>query len=135
LLPGERWRIGPLAKAQGAADADRVFVGPGEYKAKAVTGFSYDRPDGPVEIIGAGRGQTVLTGLAGGSGNVLFLSGGDGTQVHDLTIRIPVNVAAGYRGLALKDAARQIDVVEIAPQGANRPACCSQTAARSRTPP
>jgi hypothetical protein len=117
LLPGERWRIGPLAKAQGAADADRVFVGPGEYKAKAVTGFSYDRPDGPVEIIGAGRGQTVLTGLAGGSGNVLFLSGGDGTQVHDLTIRIPVNVAAGYRGLALKDAARQIDVVEIAPQG------------------
>jgi hypothetical protein len=101
-----------LATAESTADADRVLVGPGEHKAQAVTGFSYDRPDRPVEIIGAGRGQTVLTGLSGGSGNVLFLNGGDGTSIHDLTIRIPANVAAGYRGLTLKDAARRIEVVQ-----------------------
>jgi hypothetical protein len=101
-----------LAKAESQADSDRVLIGPGEYKAQAVTGFSYDRPDGPVEIIGAGRGQTGLTGLAGGSGNVLFLNGGEGTSIHDLAIRIPPNVAADYRGLTLKDAARRIDVIQ-----------------------
>ena len=106
-----------ITKAENQADADRILLGAGEYKAQAVSGFSYDRPDGPVEIIGAGRGQTVLTGLAGGSGNVLFLNGGAGTSIHDLTIRIPVNVAANYQGLTLKDAARRIDVDEIAPQG------------------
>jgi hypothetical protein len=106
-----------IAKAESQADSDRITLGAGQYKAQAITGFSYDRPDGPVEIIGAGRGQTVLTGLPGGSGNVLFLNGGDGTSIHDLTIRIPVNVAtADYRGLTLKDAARRIEVVEVSPQ-------------------
>ena len=101
-----------LAKAESAADSDRIIVGPGEFKAKAVTGFSYDRPDGPVEIIGAGRGQTILTGVAGGTGNVLFLNGGDGTSIHDLTIRVPANVADNFRGLTLRDVARHIEVVQ-----------------------
>ena len=102
-----------LAKAEAQTDADRVLIGPGEYKAQAITGFSYGRLDGPVEIIGAGRGQTVLTGRSDGTGNVMFLNGGQGTSIHDLTIRIPTSIAAKeYRGLTLKDTARRIEVVQ-----------------------
>lgn len=102
-----------LAKAEAQADADRVFVGPGKYTAQAITGFSYGRLDGPVEIIGAGRGQTVLTARTDGTGNVLFLNGGQGSSIHDLTIRIPANIAdKDYRGLTLKDAASRIEVAQ-----------------------
>jgi hypothetical protein len=100
-----------LDKADDQPDSDRVLIGPGQQLANAITGFSYARPDAPVEIVGAGVGKTVLTSKLGGSGNVLFLSGGSGTSIHDLTIRIPEDVAPGdFRGLTTKNVARHISV-------------------------
>jgi hypothetical protein len=101
-----------IDKADNSDDADRIFLGKGQYEPQAPTGFSYGRPSGPVEIIGAGQGQTVLTASPGAAGNVLFLHGASGTSIQDLTIRIPAGVASGFRGLTLWNAARRVDVVD-----------------------
>src|SRR5205814_9906092 len=52
---------GALKAADSIPTADRIFVGPGTYTAPDATGFT-GRLGYPVEIIGAGRDQTVLTG-------------------------------------------------------------------------
>jgi hypothetical protein len=85
-----------LDHADDASDADRVFLGATTYTAQSVTGFYYSESSSPVEIIGQGRGQTTLTAPAAAS-FVVRLIGGPGTSVHDLTIRLPQNAAAGPR--------------------------------------
>jgi hypothetical protein len=100
-----------LDKADNLDDVDRIFLGQGQYEPQAFTGFSYGRPTGPVEIIGAGQGQTLLTAAPGAAGNVLFLHGASGTSIRDLTVRIPAQVAPDFRGLTLWNAARRIDIV------------------------
>jgi hypothetical protein len=100
-------------------DADRIFLGAATYTAPTAGGFRYDKPEWPVEIIGKGIGQTVLTGPAGGSG-VLGLEASAGSSVHDLTIRLPQNAADGAHGLVTSNVARRIEVVEH-PTQANGP--------------
>jgi hypothetical protein len=100
-----------LDKADDASDADRIFLGALDYTATA-TGFRYDRTDAPVEIIGQGAGQTTLTSAPGGTSRVLRLVAGAGSSVHDLTIRLPQNAAAGLTGLSTNAVARRIEVVE-----------------------
>jgi hypothetical protein len=97
-----------------ADDADRVFLGDKVYTAKTAAGFVYGG-NGPIEIIGAGRGRSVLTALSGTDG-VLTLQGGAGSSVHDLTITLPP-LANGYGLYTLNDA-RRIDVSEITQQQA-----------------
>ena len=82
------------------------------------TDFSY-AGNGPVEIVGAGRGQTVLTAEESSpASRVLYVAGGAGSSIHDLTIGIPPKAAQGYRGLLLSSAARRVECVEDPVQGA-----------------
>jgi hypothetical protein len=105
-----------LDKADNLDDADRIFLGKGQYLPPSPTGFSYDRASAPVEIIGAGQGQTVLTAAPAAAGNVLFLHGASGTSIRDLTVRIPAQAAPEFRALTLWNAARRIDVVDDSDQ-------------------
>ena len=91
-------------------NADRIFLGAGTYTAPTVDGFAYYQQSSPVEIIGQGIGDTVLTAPAGGS-RVLELEGGAGSSVHDLTIRLPQDAAVGARAFATVNVARRIEVV------------------------
>jgi hypothetical protein len=106
-----------LDLADNATDADRVFLGAATYTSPTANGYRYDKLDSPVEIIGQGDGQTVLTSPTGGNA-VLWLFGGTGTSVHDLTIRLPQNAFGGLSGLRTTNTARRIEVVE-APTQAN----------------
>ena len=95
--------------AQGT-NADRIFLGDTTYVAQTGTGFTYNVPGSPLEIIGKGRGKTALTSPPGASA-VLNLDGGH-ASVRDLTIKIPQNAAPGASGLSTQHSARAIDVVE-----------------------
>src|SRR3954469_21177603 len=80
-------------------DLDRIFLGAATYTAPTMSGYSYGNLLAPVEIIGAGVGQTILTGQLGGSNAVLFLQPGPtGSSIHDLTVHLPQNVAGGFAG-------------------------------------
>jgi hypothetical protein len=109
-----------LTMAGAAADADRIFLGAATYTASSANGFSYNHPTSPVEIIGQGQGQTILTSPAGGSVAVLLLFGGAGTSIHDLTIRLPQNAAVGFNGLRTTNDAQRIEVVEDPTQANQR---------------
>jgi hypothetical protein len=102
-----------------ASDADRIFLGGATYTAPTTSGYSYSQSSSPVEIIGHGTGQTILTGPTASS-NVLSLFGGPGTMVHDLTIQLPKTVAAGARGLYTTSTARRIEVIEDPTQSSYR---------------
>ncbi|HEX4733521.1 MAG TPA: choice-of-anchor Q domain-containing protein [Thermoleophilaceae bacterium] len=78
---------GALTAAESGSSADRIFLGPGTYKATAYTGFS--APNYPVEIIGAGPTATTLTAPVNAS-PVLKL-GSVGSSVSDLSIEIPAS--------------------------------------------
>jgi hypothetical protein len=91
-------------------DADRIFLGAHTYIAPAA-GFSYDKPEWPVEIVGKGTGKTILTGSPGGS-RVLKLEAAPGSSVHDLTIRTPENATLYAKGLVTRNVARRIEVVD-----------------------
>jgi hypothetical protein len=108
-----------LDQADNANDGDRVFLGAGTYTAPVASGFYYSASNAPVEIIGQGRGQTIVTSPAAAS-YVVRLYGGSGTSVRDLTIRIPQNAAAGHKGLWTDDSARRIEVIEAQAQAAYR---------------
>jgi hypothetical protein len=99
--------------ADNADDADRIFLGAGTYSGKFA--FYYFGPNSRVEIIGQGAGQTVLTRSAPDDDEVLRLIAGPGSSVHDLTIRLPQGMQAGFGGLATKNAARRIEVIDEDP--------------------
>ena len=108
-----------LNQAAAANDSDRVLLGTGTYVAPPVqTAFSYNNHLAPVEIVGAGRGQTILTAQQFAVDRVLYLAGGPDSVVRDLTIRIPPKVAQEFRGLLLSSAARRVEIVEDPVQGA-----------------
>jgi hypothetical protein len=76
---------GALKAADSIPTADRVFVGPGTYTAPDTTGFRalvY-----PVEIIGAGRDKTVLTGPTNTA--AVLTTRDPASAVSDLQIVIP----------------------------------------------
>ena len=101
-----------LTDAGQASDADRVFLGEGTYVSASNFGFIY-KAAGRVEIIGAGRGKTLVTAPLGATG-VLTLEGGGGSSVHDLAIQLP-QYANGY-GLRTPNATARIDVTEATDQ-------------------
>jgi hypothetical protein len=108
--------VASLDKALDLADndttADRILLGTGDFTALTAGGFEYNRADAPLEIVGQGAGQTTLTGQPNGNSWVLRLRGGAGSSVHDLTIQLPQNAAAGFSGLSTDNLARRIEVVE-----------------------
>ena len=108
-----------LDQAGNAPDADRVFLGAATYTAPDESGFKYYGASGPVEVIGQGAGQTILTNPGpGNDGAVVNLFGGDGTSIHDLTIRLPQN--AQMTGLMTTNTAQRIEIVEDPTQAYNR---------------
>ena len=108
-----------LTKAHDNVGPDRVLLTEGTYVAQAGTGFSYPWGD-PVEIVGAGRGKTILTGPPQSTGQVLTLLGFGDHLVQDLTIRIPAQVKLGFSGLYMRATARRIDIVENPDQSNQR---------------
>jgi hypothetical protein len=100
-----------LDLADDDTDADRILLGAWSYLAPSTSGFDYSRSDAPVEIIGKGAGQTVLTAPPDAS-NVLRLFGGGGSSLRDVRIRIPDNFAYQRAGLSTDGVARRIDVVD-----------------------
>jgi hypothetical protein len=112
-----------LNLADGSSGADRIFLGPGTHTAPVASGFDYDNPSGPVEIIGTGRGgpdETVITRPPGTSGYVLSLIGGPGTSIHDVRIQLPDNVAPGFTALRTNGTVRETTLVELPQQGNGR---------------
>ena len=103
-----------LADAANSPDADRIFLGAFNYVAPTPAGFDYSKSGPPVEIVGRGAGQTVLTAPNGAS-SVLRLFGSAGSSVHDLRVRMPENAAPDAVGLSTDGVARRIDVID-APQ-------------------
>jgi hypothetical protein len=97
--------------------ADRIFLGAATYTAPTSTGYLYNNFAGPVEIIGAGIGQTILTGQLGSSQSVLRVSSGTtASSIHDLTVRLPQSVQSGYVGLQSEADVQRVDVVEAPSQ-------------------
>jgi len=110
-----------LDQAASTQEADRVLLGQGTYVPAPGKGpFSYTKGGVPVEIIGAGRGRTVLTAPDGSLNQVLALKAGSESSVRDLTVRIPAQAGNGFRGLLTDGAARRIEVVEADGQVASR---------------
>jgi hypothetical protein len=104
-----------LDLADDASDADRIFLGAATYTPPSqFSYYYYVAPSSPVEIIGKGEGQTILTNAPGAAGSVIELEGGAGSSIHDLTIRLPESAAAGYSGLTTGSPARRIEVIEDA---------------------
>ena len=97
-----------LDEAKKSTDADRVFLGAGVQVAQSSFGFKYDGT-GPVEIVGAGENNTVLTAPLGATA-VLTLKGGLGSSIHDLTVKLPQY--SNGDGLNTSNAARRIYVTD-----------------------
>jgi hypothetical protein len=104
-----------LDLADDAPDADRIFLGAVTYASPTTGGFDYSKAGAPVEIIGKGTGQTIVTAPSGAS-SALRLFGSSGNSVHDLRIDIPANVAADFAGLSTDGLAHRIDVTDTQPQ-------------------
>ena len=101
-----------LDKAAANDDADRVLLGVGTYVAESLTGFDYNSQTAPVEIVGTGRGSTILTAPTGAIDQVFDLYGPAGTSLHDLTIRIPKNAGVNLLALDTRSDVSRIGVVE-----------------------
>ena len=101
-----------LDQAHNNVDADQIFLGATTYTAPTTDGYTYDAYQYPVEIVGAGEGQTILTSPADSTQWVLYLDAGAGSSVHDLTIALPQNVGPGFAGLTTTKEAKKIEVVE-----------------------
>ena len=101
-----------LDQAASTNEADRLLLAAHSYVAPSGgTGFKY-LDTSPVELVGAGRGQTVLTAQQNAVGGVLDLDGGPGGSLRDLTIHIPQEVAENFRGLLTTGTARRIEITE-----------------------
>ncbi|MDQ5833532.1 MAG: hypothetical protein M3550_10825, partial [Actinomycetota bacterium] len=98
-----------LDAADTAANADRVFLGAAVYTAPMATGFIYNEPTFPVEIVGAGVASTKLTAPAA-AGAVMTLQGGAGSLIRDLTVALPANLPASPFSLGLSVADPALNV-------------------------
>jgi hypothetical protein len=95
--------------------ADRIYLGAATYTAPSADGFTYTPTAAPVEIVGAGTGQTILKAPAGATKATLTVTGG-GADIHDLTINLPASAPFGYAGLVTDAWAENISVTESLPQ-------------------
>jgi hypothetical protein len=82
--------VAALAAATGPSD--RVLLGAATYTAPTTAGFTYNHPGLAPEIVGAGAGQTILTGPTD-TGTVLYLNTASGGLVHDVGLAIPLRSA------------------------------------------
>jgi hypothetical protein len=98
---------GALIGAAQWPDSDRIFLGAKTYTAPNAAGYN---GAGPLEIIGAGQGQTILTAPSP-SGHVLRLTGP--AKVRDLSIKLGQMIASSA-GVSLEAGATatRIDVTE-----------------------
>jgi len=99
-----------LNKADDLTDADRILLGAKTYVAPSTAGYAYNAVNSPVEIVGVGVGETVVTAPPGAH-EVLDLHGGAGTVVRDLTIQAPANAGYGW-ALWTNNTARHVEVTE-----------------------
>jgi hypothetical protein len=88
---------------------DRIYLGPSVYTAQNSWGFTYN--GSPIEIIGAGRGKTILTAPPSSS-RILSMAAVKGTSIHDLTIRIPEWASQPMIGLESVNDVKRVNVTE-----------------------
>jgi hypothetical protein len=74
--------------------SDRVLLGAATYVAPTTSGFTYNHQTLAPEIVGAGSGQTILTGPQDTLTVLTFRPGAAGV-LRDVGIKIPLRVAAG----------------------------------------
>jgi PKD repeat protein len=74
--------------AQASASAGTVRIGAGTYQAPTQGGFSYNGAPA-IDVIGAGKGSTVLTGVSHDFARVLTIGTAAGSTVSDLSLRLP----------------------------------------------
>jgi hypothetical protein len=115
-------KLGDLQTALDAAAVDnlpdRIFLAAGTYNAP-VQGFIYDPAGGgPVEIDGAGDGQTILAG-ANGAYRTLAVFGGSATSVHDLRVVMPPNAPTDAQALRTNGVVKNVSVTENSAQQQN----------------
>jgi hypothetical protein len=101
-----------LSLADDDANADRILLAAGLHMPGNGFPFTYTRDDAPVEIVGQGAGETIITRPNGGSGVVLRLEGGPGTSIHGVTIRVPESATGEPRALSTNNLAHDIAVDE-----------------------
>lgn len=103
-----------LTAAGADAAADRVLIGAGTYTAPTNAGFQYSLPAAPVQVIGKGGAQTILTAPAMANPVVLF-DGGATSTISDLGIRVPANPGPGFpEAIHLRSTARRVAVTSVA---------------------
>jgi hypothetical protein len=100
-----------IQAAAASPEDDRIFLGSGTYVAPVALGFAYVGSSS-VEIIGEGAGQTTLTSPDFGTG-VLTVLGGPGSSVHDLTVKLPIDVPVQSYGLDTNGTAKRVLVTEV----------------------
>lgn len=90
-----------LSSAAAGAGSDQVLLGPGTFTAAFSSGFDYSAAD-PVEIIGRGASQTIVTAAAALTAGeaVLSLSGHPDSAVRNLAVTVPATAGAAD-GIAL----------------------------------
>jgi hypothetical protein len=87
-----------LATSAASPGPDRIYLGAATYTAPVATGYAYNKPD-PVEIIGAGQANTIITSPSGASDTVLAVFAGSGAVIRDLRVQIPPNAAQFIYGI------------------------------------
>jgi hypothetical protein len=102
-----------LAAAAASPDADTITLSGGTFVAPSVNGWSYNYTSGPVEIHGAGIGQTVLTGPAALS-RLMALIGAPGTALRDLSIQLP-DMAQHSTGLFTNGTVERVAITQAPP--------------------
>jgi hypothetical protein len=109
-----------LESALSAADltpgGDRIVLSGGTFTAPSTDGWLYNNSSGPIEIRGAGIGNTTLTGPAG-THHLLAVVGGPGSSIHDLSIHLP-QMASGGAAMATNADVQRTFIYED-PQQAN----------------
>jgi hypothetical protein len=102
-----------LAAAAAGPNADHIILSGGTFTASSTTGWSYDNASGPVEITGAGRGNTILTGPAP-LNRLLLLHGAPGSAIRDLSIQLPAMDQVST-GVLTNATVERVDVTQAAP--------------------
>lgn len=113
--PGKTYATPQQALDAAAADgdADRVLIGPGDFVAPGPDGLTYVSAN-PVEIVGAGRDETVLLG-AGDGKRILDVRGTPASRIRSLSLRINASAPNGAAAILTSAGVSDVYVSDAGP--------------------
>lgn len=113
--PGKTYATPQQALDAAAADgdADRVLLPAGSFAAPDENGLTYVSSN-VVEIVGAGRAETVLQG-AGDAKRVLDVRGTTASRIRSLALRIPASAPNGSTALLTSAGVSDVAVADFGP--------------------